>query len=421
MNEPWLADISDAFAVQHDSGEHTVVKDEAVNNVDIEEMIQNMTLSDLIGQMSQIDICQLVYANATTSGGTTNNVTAILNQTALDYYIGTIGIGSVYNLIESRVGLTTKASWTALTYRSIMIQIQNTARRYHRPPVLWGLDSIHGGNFIHGATVSPQPLNIAATFNRTTAHVVGQMSSRDTRAAGVQWIFTPLLGLGLEPRWSRFYETFGEDPLVVGVMASQMIQGIQQYTDDKDNNNNNNSTNNNIVAVVAQAPFLRPASSNKKLSKRRGQLGKMRLALAALQDAARGYLGLSPAVIPILGLRGQLSMMPTTPEALDFYLSLHPSPKLGGWINRAPVRGLLEFKGYKPLENVRRQPPRIPVLLISGSRDAVCPAEVIDEVDSLLPHSSVITRNASHVELMGPDHAPSVSEDMAIFYAKAFQ
>lgn len=184
---------------------------------------------------------------------------------------------------------------------------------------------------------------------------------------------------------------------------------------------NTNSTNNNIVAVVAQAPFLRPASSNKKLSKRRGQLGKMRLALAALQDAARGYLGLSPAVIPILGLRGQLSMMPTTPEALDFYLSLHPSPKLGGWINRAPVRGLLEFKGYKPLENVRRQPPRIPVLLISGSRDAVCPAEVIDEVDRLLPHSSVITRNASHVELMGPDHAPSVSEDMAIFFAKAFQ
>jgi len=184
---------------------------------------------------------------------------------------------------------------------------------------------------------------------------------------------------------------------------------------------NTNSTNNNIVAVVAQAPFLRPASSNKKLSKRRGQLGKMRLAVAALQDAARGYLGLSPAVIPILGLRGQLSMMPTTPEALDYYLSLHPSPKLGGWINRAPVRGLLEFKGYKPLENVRRQPPRIPVLLISGSRDAVCPAEVIDEVDRLLPHSSVITRNASHVELMGPDHAPSVSEDMAIFFAKAFQ
>jgi len=184
---------------------------------------------------------------------------------------------------------------------------------------------------------------------------------------------------------------------------------------------NTNSTKNNIVAVVAQAPFLRPASSNKKLSKRRGQLGKMRLAVAALQDAARGYLGLSPAVIPILGLRGQLSMMPTTPEALDYYLSLHPSPKLGGWINRAPVRGLLEFKGYKPLENVRRQPPRIPVLLISGSRDAVCPAEVIDEVDRLLPHSSVITRNASHVELMGPDHAPSVSEDMAIFFAKAFQ
>ena len=159
-----------------------VISDDG-DDVNIEKMLQNMSLSDLIGQMSQIDICKLIYTNA--SAGTTNDVNAIVNQTALNYYIGTLGIGSVYNLIESSVGYTITASWTAETYRSIMIQIQDTARRYQRPPVLWGLDSIHGSNYIYGSIVSPQPLNIAATFNRTTAFVAGQLSSRDTRAAEI--------------------------------------------------------------------------------------------------------------------------------------------------------------------------------------------------------------------------------------------
>jgi beta-glucosidase len=35
------------------------------------------------------------------------------------------------------------------------------------------------------------------------------------------------LGLSWEPSWSRVYETFGEDPVVVGSMAQAMIEGIQ--------------------------------------------------------------------------------------------------------------------------------------------------------------------------------------------------
>ena len=234
---PPLPDISEEG--DDDNSNKNIHNDGGNVDVNIELLMKNMSIYDLIGQMSQIDICKLLYANASTS----NDVDAIVNGTAIDYYIGKLGIGSVYNFIESGVGRTATASWTAVTYRSIMIHIQNAARRYHRPPVLWGLDSIHGSNFIYGSIVSPQPLNIAATFNRSTSYMVGQLSSRDTRAAGLQWIFTPLLGLGIESRWSRFYETFGEDPLVVGTMASNMIQGIQQYEEDDDDDHNNNTKN----------------------------------------------------------------------------------------------------------------------------------------------------------------------------------
>jgi beta-glucosidase len=186
---------------------------------ELERMIANMTTMDLIGQMSQVDIGKLLYQNSSSS----NDGKTIVNQTALDYYIGERGIGSVYSIVESSV------IWTAETLRSIAVQIQETAKRYDRPPVIWGIDSIHGANYIYGAIVTPQPINLAATFNASVPFIAGRLASRDTRAAGLNWIFSPLIGLALEPRWSRFYETFGEDPYVVGVMASNLIQGIQYY------------------------------------------------------------------------------------------------------------------------------------------------------------------------------------------------
>jgi beta-glucosidase len=196
-----------------EGGSHGRYKEE------LELMVRNMTIMDLIGQMSQLNIGKLLYENASSS----DDGSTIVNQTALDYYIGEQGIGSVYSTVEGRV------LWTAERYRSIAVQIQETAKRYDRPPVIWGLDSIHGANFVHGAIVTPQPINLAATFNASVPFAAGLLASRDTRAAGLNWIFSPLVGLGLEPRWSRIYETFGEDPHVVGVMASNLIQGIQYY------------------------------------------------------------------------------------------------------------------------------------------------------------------------------------------------
>ena len=114
-------------------------------------------------------------------------------------------------------------------------------------------------------------------------------------------------------------------------------------------------------------------------------------------------------------------MMPSTPEHLEAYMAQHPSQKLGGWKNQGPVRCLFQLKSYQPLESVRENPPQIPVLLISGSRDAVCPSHVIEEVHGLLPQSRIITRNASHLEIMGPDHAPEVGMEMAKFYAESFR
>jgi beta-glucosidase len=172
-----------------------------------------MSLREKIGQLAQIDIMKLIVHD--------ENDRAILNETAVDYFIGEMGIGSVLNTVGGQ-------PWAAQDYRHAVVILQETAKRYGRPPVIWGLDSVHGANYIYGAVVSPQPLNIAATFNTTVSFNAGALASRDTRAAGITWLFSPLLGIALEPKWSRVFETFGEDPTLVGAMAHAMTEGIQE-------------------------------------------------------------------------------------------------------------------------------------------------------------------------------------------------
>ena len=180
----------------------------------------SMSLAEQIGQMSQIDINLLLE--------TYDDGKKRLNRPAVERYIGEMAIGSVLNAVSGSSTSTTESTlWTAREYRTAAIELNEVAARYHRPPIIWGLDSVHGANYIRYATLTPQAINIAATFNTSASYMAGTLASRDTRAAGIHWLFAPLIGIATEPKWSRVYETFGEDPYLTGEMAHAMIQGIQ--------------------------------------------------------------------------------------------------------------------------------------------------------------------------------------------------
>jgi beta-glucosidase len=189
--------------------------DESTESV-VDRWLSEMSLAEQIGQMSQIEINMLLEDDG--KGGKR------LSTKAMERYIGEMAIGSVLNSVSS-------VQWSARQYREAAIALNQVAARYHRPPVIWGLDSVHGANYIKNAILTPQLINIAATWNSTAAFVAGELASRDTRAAGIHWLFSPLVGLATEPRWSRVYETFGEDPLLTGDMAKAMIDGIQRPDD----------------------------------------------------------------------------------------------------------------------------------------------------------------------------------------------
>lgn len=78
-----------------------------------------------------------------------------------------------------------------------------------------------------GATVYPTPMAWAATFDaalvREMAHAIGS----DMAAVGVHHGLSPVLDVVTDYRWGRVEETLGEDPYVVGTLATAYVEGLQ--------------------------------------------------------------------------------------------------------------------------------------------------------------------------------------------------
>lgn len=94
------------------------------------------------------------------------------------------------------------------------------------PPV-FGLDSIHGANYVADAVMYPHALHTAASFNVQNSYNATRSAARHTRAAGIGWVFAPVLDLPMNSRFPRVYESCGEDPVVIAAFAAAMVQGLQ--------------------------------------------------------------------------------------------------------------------------------------------------------------------------------------------------
>ncbi|KAF0689387.1 Aste57867_19149 [Aphanomyces stellatus] len=123
-------------------------------------------------------------------------------------------------------GLGDNYGWSAADWRVAITQIQDIHVRTNGNPIIFGLDSLHGADYIKGV-IFPHQINVGATFDASFAQRLGQFTGRDTKAAGVNWIFGPCLEPARHKAWPRIMETFGEDPLVVTEMGKAVIEGIQ--------------------------------------------------------------------------------------------------------------------------------------------------------------------------------------------------
>ena len=173
-------------------------------------MVKQMTLEEKVGQMAQVSIESL--------GGIQNGKFSF-NQDKFKDAVVNYKIGSLLNT----PGLLNPAQWNA-----IIEEIQDATKQTRmKIPVLYGLDDNHGVNYVAGATLFPQEIGQAATWNRQLVFNGAVITAYESRASGVPWTFSPVLDLGTNPQWPRIWEGFGEDPYLISEMGKQFVKGIQ--------------------------------------------------------------------------------------------------------------------------------------------------------------------------------------------------
>lgn len=102
-------------------------------------------------------------------------------------------------------------------------------------PIIYGIDAIHGVNYTKGATLFPQEIGLAATWNPDLAEEFATITAYETRASGIPWNFSPVLDIARQPLWSRTFETLGEDPYLASELGVSIIKGYQGESGSIDN------------------------------------------------------------------------------------------------------------------------------------------------------------------------------------------
>jgi len=177
----------------------------------VSELLSKMTIEEKIGQMTQITVT--IFEEKGKPG--------VFDVVKLNEAIQNYHIGSILNVPNP--GAQTIKQWNAV--QTIISNESNKTRL--KIPVLYGIDAIHGSSYTAGATLFPQQIGIAATFNTAIAKKGAEISAYETRASSIPWVFSPDLDLPRNPSWSRMWESFGEDAYLTSQMGISFVEGFQ--------------------------------------------------------------------------------------------------------------------------------------------------------------------------------------------------
>lgn len=187
-------------------------------DIKIDSLLAKMTLREKIGQMTQINLTVIAKGSNKWSSNDTMEIDPVKAKKAImDYKVGSV-LNTVNNLAQ------TPKTWYENISEIQKFAIDSTPIKI---PIIYGIDAIHGATYTDGATMFPQQITTAATWNTENAYNMGTVCAYETRASGIPWNFSPVLDLGLDPRFPRQFETFGEDPFLVTEFGKAIIAGYQ--------------------------------------------------------------------------------------------------------------------------------------------------------------------------------------------------
>lgn len=181
----------------------------------VADLLGRMTLAEKVGQMTQVNVTRLMGRGEWDRGPLSEYW---LERILVDNHVGSLLSGGGAAPVPNH-----PAAWAEFT---------NTLQRYALDtrlgiPLIYGTDAVHGHNNVVGATIYPHNIGLAAAWDPTLVEEIAVRTARDVRATGIHWNFAPVADLGRDPRWGRFYETFGEDPLLASELVAASVRGLQ--------------------------------------------------------------------------------------------------------------------------------------------------------------------------------------------------
>ncbi|WP_161787082.1 glycoside hydrolase family 3 N-terminal domain-containing protein [Hymenobacter sp. IS2118] len=181
----------------------------------VRELLAKMTLEEKIGQMTQLNISVI-----NTTGVQKDVVLDSAKAAALvrEFHIGSFLNGEA----------VPAAQW--VRYSAALQRIALRESRL-RVPIIYGIDHMHGASYVAGTAIFPHNINLGASFNPELARQTARATVLESADLGHHWVFAPVVDLGVNTYWPRFYETYGEDPLVASRMGAAFVKELQNNSE----------------------------------------------------------------------------------------------------------------------------------------------------------------------------------------------
>lgn len=181
----------------------------------VEKTLAGMTLDQKVGQMLELNLD--LFGSVERKDG---KPVWTMDESRLEEVIRRYQPGSFLNAPATYAGSVEQ-------WQHWIPKVQEFSMKYIGIPTVYGLDNNHGVTYVQAGIMFPQPINLGASFNTSLAREMAVVTAYESRAADCPWVYNPVVDLGRDPRWSRIWESFGEDPLVNARMAVAEIHGYQ--------------------------------------------------------------------------------------------------------------------------------------------------------------------------------------------------
>ena len=175
----------------------------------------------------------LVVASCSPSKGKDSRVDTLLSQMTLEEKVGqtvlftsdwsvtgpTMRQNYLDDIRAGRCGSLLNAYTADFTREIQQIAVEETRLGI---PILFGYDVIHGFR-----TIFPINLGMSASWNLASIQESARIAAEEAAAAGLQWTYSPMCDIAVDPRWGRVSEGAGEDPCLGSAVAAAMVRGYQ--------------------------------------------------------------------------------------------------------------------------------------------------------------------------------------------------